>query len=320
MPRSSPVAAHTVARSRLGAKGTKAKQQLPIPDSDPIVVAPTPTPFKADDSVDFDALERNIERWLETPLSGFVLTTANGEELALSEAERIEIVRVAARAHGGQRFTIAGIDNPSTRETLRLAELYADAGADMVRVRVPRGLSDAAVEGYFDAVTGNSPLPVVVIHQTFTGVPAASPETLGVVCAMDNVFGYITDHDIRFEAYVRSEVPDNRRFWICNGGLLAYGALMGANGACMWLGNVAPKLCVDIVTLGLQGKFAEARELQESASRLDRTIIRYGTPGVKEALRLLGYEGMRPRKPTPSVDADATARIRALLESEGILR
>lgn len=292
---------------------------MPIPDSDPIVVAPTPTPFTEDDAVDFGALERNVGRWLETPLSGFVLTTANGEELALSEAERVEIVRVAANAHQGRRFTIAGIDNPSTRETLRLAESYADAGADMVRVRAPRGLSDSSIEAYFHAVTCRSALPVVVIHQTFTGVPAASPETIGVVCAMDNVFGYITDHDIRFEAYVRSEVPDNRRFWICNGGLLAYGALMGATGACMWLGNIAPKLCMDIMSRGLEGEFAEARQLQSSASRLDRAIIRYGTPGVKEALRLMGFEGMRPRLPTTAVDEGASSRIRAALESEGLL-
>ena len=293
---------------------------MPIPNADPIVVAPAPTPFKADDAVDYDALERNIGRWLETPLSGFVLTTANGEELALSESERIEIARVAAEAHDGRRFTIAGIDNPSTRETLRLAERYAGAGADMVRVRVPRGLSDSAVESYFDAVTRRSPLPVVVIHQTFSGVPAADPETLGAVCAMDNVFGYITDHDIRFEAYVRSEVPGDRKFWICNGGLLAYGALMGANGACMWLGNIAPRLCMDIMTLGLHGQFTEARRLQESASRLDRAIIRYGAPGVKEALRLMGFEGMRPRLPIRGVDSEASARIRSSLESAGLLQ
>ena len=292
---------------------------MPVPDSDPIVVAPTPTPFSSDDVVDYGVLARNIERWLTTPLSGFVLTTANGEELALSEAERIEIVRVAAAAHGGKRFTIAGIDNPSTLDTLRLADGYAAAGADLVRVRVPRGLSDAAVGSYFDAVTRGSPLPVVVIHQTFSGVPAASPEVLGAVCAMDNVFGYITDHDIRFEGYVRSEVPDSRRFWICNGGLLAYGALMGANGACMWLGNIAPKLCMDIMTLGSLGRFADARRLQESASTLDRTIIKHGTPGVKEALRLLGFEGMRPRLPIARVDENSSAQIRGVLVAEGLL-
>ena len=249
-----------------------------------------------------------------------MLTTANGEELSLSEAERVQIVRVASQAHGGQRFTIAGIDNPSTRETVRLAESYAAVGADMVRVRVPRGLADSAVDAYFHAVTRRSPLPVVVIHQTFSGIPAASPETIGAVCAMDNVFGYITDHDIRFEAYVRSEVHGDRRFWICNGGLLAYGALMGADGACMWLGNVAPRLCMDIMTLGLRGQFAEARRLQESASGLDRMIIRYGTPGVKEALRLLGFEGMHPRMPISEVDSEASVRIRSSLESAGLLQ
>ena len=61
--------------------------------TEPIVVAPTLTPFKddGDQTVDFDALARNVERWLETPLSGFVAVTANGEETMLSESERMSI-------------------------------------------------------------------------------------------------------------------------------------------------------------------------------------------------------------------------------------
>ena len=51
---------------------------MPIPSSNPIVVAPSPTPLKADDSVDHAAIERNVEKWLKTPLSGFVL---NSEKL-----------------------------------------------------------------------------------------------------------------------------------------------------------------------------------------------------------------------------------------------
>lgn len=298
---------------------------MAIPDEDPIIVAPTPTPFDEDGKVDYGALERNIERWLRTPLSGFVLTTANGEDLALSEDERVEIVSVATRAakykyeYEEERFTIAGIDNPSTRETLRLANLYADAwpGADMVRVRVPRGFSDAEVMAYFEEVTW-SPIPVVIIHQTFNGTPAASPETLGAICELDNVFGYITDHDIRFESYVRPLVPNYQRFWICNGGLLSYGALMGATGACMWLGNVAPRLCRDIMALGLQGRFAETRRLQARASLLDRVITKYGTPGVKAALDLLGFEGMTPRAPLEAVGEAGRAEIWEAMAAAGV--
>ena len=77
-----------------------------IPSVDqPIVVAPTPTPFRDDDeqSVDFDALERNVGRWLDTPLSGFVVVTANGEETMLSEAERLETVRTVASVRTADR-------------------------------------------------------------------------------------------------------------------------------------------------------------------------------------------------------------------------
>ena len=117
---------------------------MTIPDTDPIVVAPTPTPFDSGDQVDHDALARNVERWLTTPLSGFVLGTANGEELALSDAEKIGIVETVSQAHDGERFVIASIDNPSSTETLRLAESYAVAGADMGRVRISREVAPSA--------------------------------------------------------------------------------------------------------------------------------------------------------------------------------
>jgi 4-hydroxy-tetrahydrodipicolinate synthase/4-hydroxy-2-oxoglutarate aldolase len=88
--------------------------------------------------------------------------------------------------------------------------------------------------------------------------------------------------------------------------------LIGANGAMMWLGNVAPDLAVDIVRLGHQGKFNPAREKQAMASRLDGAIIKYGIAGVKASLELLGWEGMRPRSPEPSVPYE----VRVILESE----
>ena len=144
------------------------EETMPIPDNDPIVVAPTPTPFRDDDGVDHVALTRNVERWLDTPLSGFVLGTANGEELSLSEHEKEEIIRTVAHAHGGQSFIIAGIDNPSVAETLRLSERYAEAGADLIRVRVPRSQSSESIEKYFGQVTEFSPKPIIVIHQTFS--------------------------------------------------------------------------------------------------------------------------------------------------------
>ena len=291
---------------------------MPVPQTDPLVVAPTPTPFHTNGNIDYDALTRNVKRWLKTPLSGFVLGTATGEELALNEEEQIEIVRTVNKAQDGKGFIIGGIDIPSTNETLRLAHRYAEAGADLIRVRIPRGLPPQTIEQYFLEITNHSPVPVVIIHQTFSNVPAAPPEVLGALSQLDNVFGYITGSDLRFEGKVRRHVPKDRRFWICNGGLLLYGMLMGANGACMWLGNVAPSLCMEIVSLGHQGRFIEGRSLQTRATRMDE-IIQYGVGGIKVALELLGFEGERPRTPSAPVDPNGRERIQAILREVGLL-
>ncbi len=294
-----------------------------IPSSDqPIVVAPTPTPFKDDDeqSVDFGALERNIDKWLDTPLSGFVAVTANGEETMLSEEERVDTVRIIAAAHHGQKFVIAGIDEPSTHETLRLADRYADAGADFLRLRIPRGMPEDRLVEYYRFVTSRCPLPVVVIHQTFArgGDPAASPSVIAELCGMDNVFAYITDHSILFEQQVMAQMPDGVRRWICSGALLAFGAMIGCDGACMLLGNIAPALCMEIISDGYRGDYGRAIQLQRTASMLNPVVMSsIGAP--KTALSMLGYEYGDPRRPSRPVADDERAAIWHVLRKSGLL-
>ena len=290
---------------------------MAIPNVDPIIVAPTPNPLRSDDSIDHDALARNVRRWLDTPLSGFVVGSAGGEETFLGDEERVAAVKTVAEAHEGKRFVIGGIDNPSTFNSLRLAEAMADAGADLVRVRIPIGVDVAA---YYREVVENSPVPVVVIHQTFARQPfAATPEQIGDICSMDNVFGYITDGNIRLESRTRQFVPANKKFWICNGSILLHGALIGANGACMFFGNWAPHLVKDIMTLGMAGKYAEANEIQRRILDADYIGMTYGVAALKAGLNLLGYEGTRPRRPKPPLGEAETEQLAAAFRKAGIL-
>ena len=294
-----------------------------IPSIDqPIVVAPTPTPFRddADQSLDFDALERNVGRWLETPLSGFVVVTANGEETMLSEAERLQTVKTVSAAHDGQKFVIAGVDERSTIETLRLSENYAEAGADFIRMRIPRNMSAADLVTYYSYVTSRCPVPVVVIHQTFArgGDPAAPPSVIAELCGMDNVFAYITDHSILFEQQVIPNIPSHVRKWNCSGALLAFGTMIGCDGACMLLGNIAPALCMDVVSAGFRGDYKTAAELQRTASKMNVIVMNtIGAP--KTALAMLGYEYGDPRRPTAPVSNDSKAAIEAVLWESGLL-
>ncbi len=290
---------------------------------DPVVVAPTPMPLRSDDSIDHARLARNVEHWHKTPLSGFVVGSAGGEEFYLSEAERVESLRTVAQANSGKKLVIAGIDNPSTSETLRLAEHMAAAGADMVRVRIPQtasGGNTGQVTTYFDEVTRRSPVPVIVIHQTWqTGGFAATPEEIGQVCSMDNVFAYIFWHNVRFESYVRRFVPDRVKFWTPNGSLLLPGALIGANGACCFFANWGPAIAMDIMKLGMAGKFHEARALQQRILWADFLGMKHGVAALKAGLNMLGYDTTVPRRPTPALGRKETEELRMAFVAAGLL-
>jgi 4-hydroxy-2-oxoglutarate aldolase len=291
-----------------------------MPAEDPIVAAPSPTPFTPDDAVDFAAIERNVARWLESPLPGFMLNSENGEEAFLSEHERLAIVRTVARVSAGRKLLIANVDNPSVTETLRLAEQFVTAGAELLRVRIPRLTSN--VRGFFQQVAARTPAPIIVSHQMapglfLSGPPAtgASAEVIGEIVSLDNVFGYIMSDNLRFEARARLFVPREKRFWTCNGSLLLTGAALGANGASLMLANVFPRECLDILRLAMSGDLVQAQAIQTRLLEIDYQILSRGAAGIKAALNLLGFECGDPRSPSPPCDAAAIEQIRLALDN-----
>lgn len=285
----------------------------------PTVVAPITTPFRRDDSIDYEALARNVSRLSRTPLSGFVLGTENGEELTLSEEEKTNIVKTVCEVNEGRKHVIAGIDVPATKESLRLANEYAGAGADYIRVRTPRGMSPSAIQQYYREVAGECPKPVLIMHQTFSEAPAAPPEVLGSLSQSDNVVGYI-GCNIHVEPRVRPHVPEDRCFWFCTGSHLLYGMLMGANGVCTLMGNVAPDLCMQIVTLGMGNRFAEAQESQTQAERLHFAMRQHGISGLKAALSMLGHEGQRPRSPWSELGRQEWDELESIMRDIGLFQ
>ncbi|GIT18505.1 MAG: hypothetical protein CM1200mP39_13110 [Dehalococcoidia bacterium] len=271
---------------------------MPIPSSDPIVVAPTNMPFNSDESLDLDALSRNVDKFCETALSGFVVGSYGGEEFHMGEPEKVLSIKTVVEAHAGRKFVIAGIDALSPTEAVRLSNLYAEAGADMVRVRIPpaAGKGNAApIQDYFEQVTSKSPIPVVIIHQPKTPMGVdVTPAEVRDITSFENVFAYIMSLNYRYECRISSFVSDAVKFWTCNGSLLMPGGMIGAVGACLLFGNWGPHIARDIIQACLDGRYAEARELQERINRIDFLGMSWGVGVQKTGLSLLGYEGTCP--------------------------
>ncbi len=296
---------------------------MPIPSTDPIINVPLVTPFDSADQVDLDAVSRNVERWLETPLDGFLVGSMTGEEAFLSEDEKLAVARTVAESLDDKRFLVGGIDCPSVTETLRRAEAFANVGAELVRIRLPR--QEATLVDYFAQVLPRCPLPVLLMHQSIperfglAGPPASTPEVIGSIATMDNVFGYVTDHDVRFEARVRWHVPADRRFWICNGSMILQGAMIGCNGTTTAFSNIWPAALRELLECGMAGQFDKGQDLQEKVQQIDAIMLPYLASGVKAALNLLGFDGMQSRAPTQPMPPNEVVRLETVMRTAGLL-
>lgn len=291
--------------------------------SDPIVNIPIVTPFDEADQVDHDALARNVERWMKTPATSFLVGSQTGEEWFLSEEEKLSIARVVGQTLDDSRILVGGIDCPSVTETLRRAEAFAQAGASMVRIRFPR--CEDTVESYFSQVLKRCPVPVLLMHQPepasfgLAGRPAASPEVLAEIANSENVFGYVTDHDLRFEVRVRDLVSPNKRFWICNGSIILQGTLIGCNGTTTAFSNIWPAALHQLLKLGMEGRYDEAWPLQKQIQKIDAIMLPWLAAGVKSSLQLLGFEGMQPRNPTTPMPSDEIRKLEVAIGEAGLL-
>ena len=74
---------------------------MTILTDDPIVAVPMVTPFDETDQIDFDAAQRNAERWCKTANQVFIIGSQSGEEFMISEPERVDLLRVVTDALEG---------------------------------------------------------------------------------------------------------------------------------------------------------------------------------------------------------------------------
>ena len=296
---------------------------MPIPATNPLITVPLVSPFDTNGRLDLDAAHHNVKRWLKTPISGYLVGSQSGEEFSMSEQERVALLRTVTETLEGETFAIGGIDCPSVMQTLRQAESYANAGAEMVRIRFPR--HEEVVLNYFQDILPRCPVPVLLMHQTapvsfgIAAQPAAQPEVLGDVASMDNVFGYVTDHDMRFEDQVRRYIPKDKRFWICNGSMILSGTLIGCNGTTTAFSNIWPTALKELLDLGMAGRYDEGQSLQEQIRSIDEIMLPYLAAGIKACLKLMGFEGMIPRKPAKEIPEDKSKQLETVMREAGLV-
>ena len=94
------------------------------------------TPFKDDGAVDYGAAEKLAHMLVADGSDGIVVSGTTGESPTLTDAEKIELVRVVKAAIPG-RSVVAGTGSNDTHHSIHLSERAMKAGADALLAVVP---------------------------------------------------------------------------------------------------------------------------------------------------------------------------------------
>ncbi|MDY0236390.1 MAG: 4-hydroxy-tetrahydrodipicolinate synthase [Gudongella sp.] len=289
------------------------------------IYTPIVTPFKKNEDIDYEKMKHNLDKWGKTDLDGIVVLGSNGEFVYLSTEEKLELVKFVIDNFNKDKNIIVGTSCESTRETIKLSNQMADLGADAVLVLPPNyfkgGMKDEILYKHFVDVADNVKVPLMLYNMPGnTGINLSSsliarlakhPNIVGVKDTAGNI--------VQLTEIVRDTEEDFSVF-AGNAGYLLPALTVGARGATLALANILPEDCCKLVALVKEGKMDEARELQLKMIEINFTVTgRFGVPGLKYALDLLGYQGGEPRRPLRPLSEENQKIVKSVLEEYGAL-
>ena len=290
------------------------------------IFPPIPTPFDAAGEIDLKALARNFERWNRYPLSGYVVLGSNGEFPYLSESEKLTYFEAARKHIPRGKLFMAGTACESAHGTIALTKKAASLGADVAILITPsyyKSKMDAAgLSHYYQSVADSSPIPVSMYNMPANTSVDMAPDVIIKLAQHPNIVGLkdSSGNLAKLGEVIRSARPG---FQVLAGsaGFLYPALCVGAVGGVLALANIAPQECCDILSLFSHGKHEDARELQLRMIAPNTAVTaRFGVPGLKAALDMLGYYGGNPRSPMLPLSDGQKETLRNILVEAGILR
>jgi 4-hydroxy-2-oxoglutarate aldolase len=289
------------------------------------VFPPITTPFDPEGNVDYQALVRNLERWNQYELAGYVVLGSNGEAVYLTEEEKLRVLKTARQAIPPNRLLIAGTGCESTRQTITFTRQAAQAGADAALVVTPHyfggQMTPESLVHYYEAVAEASPIPIMLYNvPKFTHVDMDAA-TIARAAQHPNIVGLkdSSGNITKLADIVRQTDPT---FQVLAGaaGFFFAGLALGAVGGVLALANIAPQQCVDIYRLFKAGRWDEAADLQRRMIPVNAAVTaRFGIAGLKSALDMLGYYGGPVRQPLLDLTKNERQTLRDILVKGGLL-
>lgn len=283
------------------------------------------TPFDKNENIDEKAYEAIINWTIGKGITGVFTVASTGESWALSVEEKIRLFQLTVAIVQNRVPVIAGVGAPATRESIQLAEAAQKAGVDYLCAAPPsfvRPNQDEMI-AHFGAIARATNTPLILYN-----IPMLAGNILGTpgVKTLTERFAQIIGiKDSGGDLTVLNDLVIGRRsdFSVVTGidTLVLPGLLAGSQGAILGSANVCPDLSLQVLRLFDEGRWEEARQLQNRLTRfwLAMGLGSFPAP-VKAAMELIGLPAGAPRAPVAPLDEARRELLRRELHEMGVAR
>jgi 4-hydroxy-tetrahydrodipicolinate synthase len=281
------------------------------------------TPFRPDLSLDEDALRRLVRRQIEAGIHFLVPCGTTGENPTLSREEHLRVVEITLEEAQGRTPVLAGCGGNDTREVAELARDLEGLGADGILVVTPY-YNKPTPEGlyqHYREVARATRLPIVVYNVPSRTGCNVEPATLARLAEIETVVGVKeASGNISQIAAIFQAVPQSFAVLSGDDAITLPVIALGGVGIISVVSNEVPFAMARLTSLGLEGDFPAAREMQRRLHPLMEINFIESNPGpVKAAMGLMGLIEPVFRLPAVYPKPESVRKIEQVLLGLGLI-
>ena len=281
------------------------------------------TPFKEDESVDYEALGKLVDYQLQNGTDYLVVLGTTAETPTLTEEEKKNIIDLVVTKVNGRIPIVLGVGGNCTRAIVEKLKNDNFDGIDAILSVVPyyNKPSQEGIYQHYKAIAEATTLPIVLYNVPGrTGVNMTAETTLRIAREFKNVIaikeasGNITQMD----DIIKNKPKD---FNVISGddGITFPLITLGAVGVISVIGNAFPREFSRMVRLALAGDYDNARTIHHSFTELFNLLFVDGNPaGAKSMLNAMGFIENKLRLPLVPTRITTFEKIRDVLRQLNI--
>jgi 4-hydroxy-tetrahydrodipicolinate synthase len=279
------------------------------------------TPMTPEGEVDWAATEKHLDYVISNGADGVVVTGTTGETSTLTDAEKLQLVKVGKSVAAGRAKIITGGGSNETAHAIQLYQASEAAGADGVMIVTPyyNKPTQAGVLTHFRMIADATDLPVILYDiPGRTGIPIQF-ETILRAAKHPNIVA-IKDAKGDFAQVSRVLNETDLIYFSGDDSNILPHISLGATGLIGVTANIAPKAYRDLVDATNRNDFNAALDVHMTLEPLVRATMTHvpGTVAAKYILDGLGLiSSPRVRLPLVGPEESEAAKIEADIDKVG---